>query len=350
MKIQDIFGRPQDSLREIMRIIDESSKGIAIIVDEDGQLIGTVTDGDIRRALLNGVSLEEDAEVITNKNCVFVHEHYSNTFIKNIFINKKILQIPVVDENMRVVDIIFFSDLHEQTATKENYALIMAGGLGTRLRPLTEEIPKPMLRIGNKPILEIIINQLKKYGYKNVLISVNYKSHIIENYFQDGKAFDMNIEYIRETKRMGTAGAIKLAEAYLDKPFLVLNGDILTHLNYNELMTYHEKANNAITIASKQYKIQVPYGVLRLEKDKVMEIKEKPVMEYFISGGVYCLNPEIIQHIPRDVYFDITTLIDELLAEKKPIGSFPIAEYWMDIGYIDDYNKANEEYFDIFKR
>ncbi|SHH20407.1 nucleotidyltransferase family protein [Tepidibacter thalassicus] len=350
MKIQDVFAKLDFSLKEIMKIIDNTAKGIAIIVDDNERLIGTITDGDIRRALLNGISLEEKAKKITNTNCVFVHENYSDTFIKNIFISKKIMQIPVVDENMKVVDILFFNDLHNNAKEKENYALIMAGGLGTRLRPLTEEIPKPMLRVGDRPILETIIIQLRDFGYKNILISVNYKSHIIEDYFQDGQNFGVKIKYIYEPKRMGTAGAIKLAQQYLDKHFFVINGDILTKLNFEKLMNYHIENENCITIASRKYDINVPYGVLQLEDDKVVKLTEKPTINNFVSGGIYCLDPIVIDYIPDFEYYDITTLIEKIIRENKCIGSFPITEYWMDIGYIEDYNRANEDYFKIFKR
>ena len=337
------------TIKETIEVIDQYGKGIGIVVDKEGRLLGTVTDGDIRRAILKGISIDEKAEVIMNSNCVFINENYSRIFIDSIFKSKKIFQIPVVDENMKLVDVIFYNDIYSETEGKSNYAIIMAGGLGTRLRPLTEEIPKPMLKVGDRPILETIITQLRDFGYKNILISVNYKSHMIENYFQDGKNFGVNIEYIYEPKKLGTAGAIKLVQKYLDKDFFVVNGDILTKLNFEHFIKYHAENKNHITIASRKYDMQIPYGVLNVNGDRVESLVEKPKIERFVSGGIYCLSPKIIEYIPEDEYYNITTLIEKVIDKAENVGSFPITEYWMDIGYIEDYNKANKDYFEIFR-
>ncbi|KDR94768.1 CBS domain-containing protein [Peptoclostridium litorale DSM 5388] len=337
------------SIRKVMEAIDASTKGIAIVVDGENRLLGTITDGDIRRAIIKGISIEENAIKIMNRDCVFVHEGYSNVFVDNIFKVKKIMQIPVLDENMKVLDVLFFNEFYSETEEKSNYAIIMAGGLGTRLKPLTEEIPKPMLKVGDRPILETIITQLRDFGYKNILISVNYKSHMIENYFQDGKNFGVDIEYIYEPKKLGTAGAIKLVQKYLDKDFFVVNGDILTKLNFEHFIKYHAENKNHITIASRKYDMQIPYGVLNVNGDRVESLVEKPKIEKFVSGGIYCLSPKVIDYIPEDEYYDITTLIEKVIDKAENVGSFPITEYWMDIGYIEDYNKANKDYFEIFR-
>lgn len=349
MIVEKLSVEKNDTLKYTMEVIDQNAKGIALVIDDNGRLEGTVTDGDIRRAIIKGICLEEYVENVMNKNFIFVNENYSEKFIRNIFDQKSIFQIPVLDEEMKVIDIIFYQDFIKKP-TKENWAVIMAGGIGRRLMPLTMDTPKPMLSVGSKPILETIIEQLKTYGYENILLCLNYKSHIIENYFQDGKAFDVNIQYIKEEKPLGTAGAIKLAQSYLQEPFLVINGDILTKLNFDEFMNYHEKHQNKITIAARRHEFEIPYGVLAIENEKVASLKEKPSTSMFINGGIYCLSPETINDIPENQYFNITELIQKAIDKNEKVGSFPITEYWMDIGQVEDYHQANTDYQELFRR
>jgi len=347
-EIVKIFINAEDSIKTALEVIDKSGRGIALILDDEKRLIGTLTDGDIRRAILKGLSLDEPVNTVMNSNYVFVTRNYSRALVTAIFQNRGISQLPVLDDDMRVIDVIFYHEFFEEKA-KENWALIMAGGLGTRLHPLTQEMPKPMLKVGAKPIIETIIEQLKSYGYKNIVMCLNYKADIIKNYFQDGANFGVNIKYVNERKRLGTAGAIRLAREYIDKPFFVLNGDILTKLNFDQFMQFHIKSGNIITIGTKKYEIQIPYGVVNLRDERVIDLQEKPVSSYFISGGMYCLDPETIDRIPGDEYFDITQLISGYLERGGKVGSFPITEYWMDIGQIDDYHQANLDYGIMFR-
>ncbi|MCX8130713.1 MAG: nucleotidyltransferase family protein [Clostridia bacterium] len=348
LDIEKLFIKPDTTLKNTMEVIEKNAKGIALVIDHNERLLGTITDGDIRRAILKGIHLDEAIKSIMNEHFIFLTPGFTNTLVQTIYQQKSINQLPVLDDNMRVIDIVFVSDLY-QKSSKENWAVIMAGGLGTRLYPLTKDIPKPMLTVGAKPIIETIIEQLKSYGYTNIILSLNYKAEIIKNYFQDGSNFGVNIKYISEKKRMGTAGAIRLAEQYLDKPFFVINGDILTRLNFEQFMKYHVRNDNIITIGTKKYDMQIPYGVVSITDENVVELKEKPCMNFFINGGMYCLNPDAIEFIPEDEYFDITQLINIYLEKKKKIGSFPITEYWMDIGQIDDYNQANMDYDNQFR-
>jgi dTDP-glucose pyrophosphorylase len=347
-EIVKIFINAEDSIKTALEVIDKGGRGIALILDDEKRLIGTLTDGDIRRAILKGLSLDEPVKAVMNSNYVFVTRNYSRTLVTTIFQNRGIRQLPVLDDDMRVVDVIFYHEFFEEKA-KENWALIMAGGLGTRLHPLTQEMPKPMLKVGAKPIIETIIEQLRSYGYKNIVLCLNYKADIIKNYFQDGANFGVNIKYVSERKRLGTAGAIRLAREYIDRPFFVLNGDILTKLNFDQFMQFHIKSGNTITIGTKKYEIQIPYGVVNLKDEKVIDLQEKPSSSYFISGGMYCLDPEAIDRIPEDEYFDITQLISGYLDRGEKVGSFPITEYWMDIGQIDDYHQANLDYGSMFR-
>lgn len=345
--VSKILVKPDCTIKETIEIIDKGTLGIALVIEDNRCVLGTVTDGDIRRAILKGIKLEEPIAGIMNKNFTFVNENASLRFISRLFEIKGIKQIPILNDDGQIVDIVLVHDIFEKPA-KENWAVIMGGGLGTRLRPLTYDVPKPMLKIGGKPLLEILVEQLKAYGFTNILMSVNYKGYMIQSYFRDGRDFGVNIEYIKEKERLGTAGALKLAQCYLDKPFLVLNGDILTKLNYEQFMEFHMQNNADITVATRSYDICVPYGVVNIDNADVLSLEEKPRMEFFINAGMYCLNPEMINYIPESGYYDITQLIDLAIRGKRMIKSFPIREYWLDIGHIPDYERANEEYYKIF--
>jgi dTDP-glucose pyrophosphorylase len=340
-EMQEFLVRPYFSIIQTLNVIDNNARGIALVVNEEGKLLGTITDGDIRRALIKGESLRAAIEEIYCRHSRFVYEDEKDK-ANEIMKEFKIRFVPVLNRSGVVIDFIEPDNI-EYINEKSNPVLIMAGGLGTRLRPLTDDIPKPMLKVGDKPILETIINQFRLKGYKNILLSVNYKSEIIENYFRDGNDFGVSIRYIKETKRLGTGGAIKLAEEYLTKPFFVINGDILTNLNFDKMMTVHTKNNFNMTIGTRNYEIQVPYGVLNINDLCVTSLEEKPIVNFFVNGGIYTLNPEILKFIPRDEFYNITDLINVLTKENYRIGSYPIEEYWMDIGKLNDYYQANED-------
>ncbi|MGE5628577.1 MAG: nucleotidyltransferase family protein [Solirubrobacterales bacterium] len=342
--LKNLLLKNDSTILSAMKAINENAKGILFIVDKDNKLMGTITDGDIRRAILAGHQLNDRITNIYNEHCIYSYENFDINEIKDSFIKNKIKLLPIVDNNKIVKDYYEIDDLIDYNKLeKENPILIMAGGLGTRLRPLTDSMPKPMLKVGDKPILQIIIEQFRSYGFRNILISVNYKADLIENYFRDGRDFDVSIKYIKETKRLGTAGAIKLAQKYLDKPFFVINGDILANLNLYNLLQYHTDSNFKMTIGSRIHEIQIPYGVLKVDESCVVSLEEKPIEKFLVSGGIYVLNPEIIDNIPENEYYDITQLIDKLICNKEKVGSFPLTDYWMDIGQIGDYYKANED-------
>ena len=343
--LQKLLINSEKSILEAMHLINvNNTRGILLVVNENNKLLGTITDGDIRRAILSGCELNNSISEFYNKNCTYISKNTKLSEVKANFLEKKLNLLPVVDKDKIVIDYYEIDDLIDfDKLEKENPVLIMAGGLGTRLSPLTDNLPKPMLKVGDKPILQTIIEQFRNYGFKNILISVNYKADMIENYFEDGRNFGVSIKYIKETKRLGTAGAIYLAKEYLKKPFFVINGDILTTVNFYNLLHYHTENDYKMTIGSRIYETQIPYGVLNIEESCVTELEEKPIISHLVSGGVYVLNPEVIELIPEDNYFDITQLINMLIDNKKKIGSFPITEYWMDIGKVDDYYKANSD-------
>lgn len=334
------------SLRHTLEVIDYGAKGIVLLVDESKRLLGTITDGDIRRAILKGISLEDSIEKVAHLNPVSVKQSMTRQEIKDIFIKKAVKDIPVVDNDNRVIDLISINDILLPQG-KENPVIIMAGGLGTRLKDLTKEIPKPMLRVGEDPILQHTINNFKQYGYNKILLSVNYRSEIIENYFQDGLAYGVKINYIKETKRLGTAGGIKLAKDFIKSPFFVTNGDVFTNLNVENMMRFHIESGFDITVGTRKHTFQIPYGVIETENDNIIEIKEKPIIEYLINGGIYCINPNLIDFIPDDQYFEITDLINICIKNGRKVGSYEIKDYWMDIGRIEDYNKVNKDIYDL---
>ena len=335
------------TIKEALKIIDSGAMQIALVINSDEKLIGTLSDGDIRRGLLNNLSLEDSIESIIFKSPTVCKVNDSNERIIEIALAKKIHQIPVIDENGKLMGIKEVDELLKPIQ-KTNKVVLMVGGLGTRLKPLTDHTPKPMLKVGNKPILETIILNFKKYGFTNIILSVSYKAEIIEEYFENGSKLGVNIEYVHENKRMGTAGALSLIRDKLKEPFFVMNGDLLTNINFAHMMSYHIQNNTIATMGVREYDFQVPYGVVNVKAENIISIEEKPVHSFFVSGGIYILNNEVLDYIPDDKFYDMPTLFEKLIENKKRSISFPIREYWLDIGRIEEYEKANNEYEEVF--
>lgn len=338
---------PSSTIKEALKIIDSGAMQIAIVVDENGKLIGTITDGDIRRGLLNGLDLNSLIDPIIYKNPTVAKISDTKEEILKKALAKKLHQIPVVDDENRVIGIKEIEELVSPTL-KPNKVVLMVGGLGTRLRPLTENTPKPMLMVGNKPILQTIVEKFAEYGFVNIVMCVNYKSNVIQDYFKDGSEFGVNIEYILETQRMGTAGALSLLGTVPSEPFFVMNGDLLTNVNFEHLYHYHLSNNAMATMCVREYDFQVPYGVVNIQDSKIISIKEKPIQKFFVSAGIYMLNPEAIKHIDKNEFFDMPTLFEKLITFGENTLSFPIREYWLDIGRMEEYERANSEYGDVF--
>ncbi len=345
--IEDIIVKETTSIKEVLQIIDKSSKQLAIVVDKNKKLLGTISDGDIRRALLKNMSLNESVKDIYFKNPTVANINNSKEEIINICRVKKIHQIPVVDDNGNLIGIEILDELISKQE-KTNKVVLMVGGLGTRLRPLTENTPKPMLKVGNKPILQTIVEKFAEYGYTNIIMCVNYKSHMIQDYFGDGKEFGINIEYVLESQRMGTAGALSLLKDKPNEPFFVMNGDLLTNVNFEHLHNYHLSNNSLGTMCVREYDFQVPYGVVNISNSKITSIEEKPTHKFFVSAGIYMLSPEVLEYIPENQFYDMPTLFEKIISKGKNAISFPLREYWLDIGRIEEYKKANEEYDEVF--
>lgn len=335
------------TIKEALKIIDKAAMQIALIVDDDDRLVGTLTDGDIRRGLLKGLTLDSSIEGITFTTPTIATISDTKEEILKIALAKRLHQVPIVDENGKIVGIQEIEELIKPKQ-KTNKVVLMVGGLGTRLRPLTDNTPKPMLKVGNKPILQTIIEKFAEYGYANIVMCVNYKSHVIQEYFGDGGEFGVNIEYVFEEQRMGTAGALSLLHVKPTEPFFVMNGDLLTNVNFEHLHDYHLANNATGTMCVREYDFQVPYGVVHVKNSKILSIEEKPTHKFFVSAGIYMLSPEVLELIPQNKFYDMPTLFDKIISDNKNAISFPLREYWLDIGRIEEYKKANDEYGEVF--
>ncbi|MBD8035705.1 nucleotidyltransferase family protein [Solibacillus sp. A46] len=329
------------TLFETMKIIDQTSLQFAVVVDNNYRLLGTVTDGDIRRGILRGEGLEVPITAIMNSRPISAKIGWQSSEYKRLMNSKKLKQLPIIDESNRVIDILFIDKL--ESPINKNLVILMLGGLGTRLRPLTNDVPKPMLKVGNKPIVETIVDGFKQFGYTNFIFSVNYKKEVIQSYFQAGEEFGVTIEYVEEEKRMGTAGALSLLKNRPTEPFFVMNGDLLTQVNFKQLMQFHKEQQAIATMCVREYEFQVPYGVIETVGTDLLSIKEKPVHRSFVNAGIYVLSPEVFDYIPTDTFYDMPTLFEKLVEHGKKTSVFPIHEYWLDIGRVDDFERANEK-------
>ncbi len=282
--INNITITENSTIKEVLKIINDGSMRIAIVVN-NLKLIGIINDSDIRKAMLKGYSISDKVSDIINRNPIVCHVNDTKEKILQIAISKKIYEIPIIDDNNIIIGIEELDELLKKQK-KKNKVVLMVGGLGTRLQPLTNNTPKPLLKVGNKPILETIIENFSKYGFKDFILSVNYKSEMIEDYFGDGKKFGVDIKYIHEEKRLGTAGALYLMKKYLTDDFFVMNGDLLTNINFEHLKDFHIKNISSATMCVREYDFQVPYGVVNIEDGKIIAMEEKPVHKFFVNAGI----------------------------------------------------------------
>ncbi|MDD3363417.1 MAG: nucleotidyltransferase family protein [Syntrophomonas sp.] len=338
---------PDTTIVKAIEIIDQAALQIALVINDKGQLLGTVTDGDIRRSILRHLSLEEPVNKIMNTAPRFVYREQSRQKAILLMKNSKLRQIPIVDEYQRLVGLEIADEILSPPP-RDNWVILMAGGLGKRLNPLTEICPKPLLKVGDKPVLETILESFIVQGFKHFYISVNYKAEMIIEHFGDGSNWGVEIKYLHEKTGLGTAGALCLLSARPEEPLILMNGDILTKINSGQLLDFHKKNRTEATICVKEQQSQIPYGVVTIDKNRLKNIEEKPVRSFFINAGLYVFNPGVLDYVPDDSYFDIPDLLKILLKNGKEIGIFPIREYWIDIGRFDDYERANHEFPEVF--
>lgn len=345
-KIDEIKINQNASIKQALKVIDKGAIKVAVVLSDDGLLLGMLSDGDIRRALLKGMSLGDSIAGIINRDPVVANINDTKERILELANEKKLHQIPIIS-NGKLIGI---QDIREFLAPKNkpNKVILMVGGLGTRLRPLTNDVPKPMLDVGNKPILHTIVENFAKYGYTDIIMCVNYKSEIIKEYFGNGDKFGVKIEYVLESQRMGTAGALSLLQKRPKDDFFVMNGDLLTNVNFEYLHEYHKDSNACASICIRKYEMQVPYGVVNVRANQVTSIEEKPTQSFFVSAGIYMFSPIVLDFIPKGVFYDMPTLFGELLKQGFAVYPFFIREYWLDIGKMDEYRRANDEYEGVF--
>lgn len=338
---------PTTSIIEAMRLIDEIALQILLVTDNDKTLLGTITDGDIRRAILKGGSLEDPVERVMNtRPTAFTAEESVEDMLVAMRL-LKISKVPVIDKKNRVVGLEILDELL-RPSPKDNPVILMAGGLGSRLGSLTKNCPKPLLQVGNRPVLQTILENFIAYGFHNFYLSVNFKAEMIEDFFGDGSKWGVKIKYLHENKRLGTAGALSLLPERPNMPFFVMNGDILTKVNFLQLLDFHHEHRAAATMCAFKYEMQIPYGVIEVDKHRLVEINEKPVQSFFVNAGIYILEPHTLDHIPANTFFDMPSLYEKIIKIKQEAAIFPLREYWLDIGHMSDFERAQGDFKDFF--
>lgn len=324
--------------------LNDSALQIVAVVDQSDCLLGVVTDGDIRRAILEAIPLDSPVIEIMNISPTTIKDGLGDIEIFSIFSkHEHLLRIPAINDNNQIIGLYLAEDLITQNIS-DVPVILMAGGLGSRLRPITEDIPKPMIDINGKPILEHILSDFKSYGFSKFFISVNYLRDKIKNYFQDGRGFGVDIEYIDEFERLGTGGALRLLPKEVKFPIIVMNGDLLTTLNFVNLLNHHNESKSAATMCVRPYSFRVPYGVVDFDGNQLNGIVEKPQHFHFVNAGIYVIGREAMDLVPNEGLFDMPSLFKEIL-EKTPLSAnvFPLHENWTDIGNISDLNAARAE-------
>jgi dTDP-glucose pyrophosphorylase len=343
--VDELFVRSTDTLRHVMERLNVTLRGIVLVVDDDRRLLGTVVDGDIRRALLANLPLDSAvAELLRQKGpipSVQAPEKAASGELIALMHDRHVHQLPLVDADGRLQDLVTMDDLLPDEVLPLN-AVIMAGGVGARLRPLTEELPKPMLPVGGRPLLELIVQSLRQAGIRRVNVTTHYKPEAIKDHFGDGDGIGVELNYLTEDRPLGTAGALGLMERP-QETLLVMNGDILTDVDFRAMLAFHRESRAVLTMAVRKYEIAIPYGVVESEGERVQRLVEKPHVGLFVNAGIYLLEPEAHAFIPDGERFDMTDLIRRLIDAGKAVTSFPVHEYWLDIGQPTDYARAQED-------
>ena len=328
----------ESTVSDAVKILQKSKYKTVIIISSKNRVIGTITDGDIRRGLLVGISLDAPCKDVMNKRPNIAYQN-DNKRINEILKTQTI--VPIVNTNSEIIGMIN-SKVSSAKKNMKNLVVIMAGGEGKRLMPLTAITPKPMLPVKKKPLIHKIIEGLGESGFKEIQISVHYKGEQLVNYFKNGKKFGVNIKYIHEEKPLGTAGCLSLIDIKnLNEPIIVLNGDVLTNIDYRRLINFHQKSKKSFTLCAAAYDISIPYGTIELKKDSIIDIEEKPIKKYLINAGIYVIEPSVIKKMKKNLKIDMTTLVKKFIKQKE-VTVFPLHEFWIDIGNHEDYEKVQD--------
>jgi dTDP-glucose pyrophosphorylase len=330
------------TFRDALYSLEKSGLEIALVVDEQEKLLGVLTDGDIRRALLSGSTLDLAIHGMIQREFTFVGPGMGRAEVLDLMRARSISQIPILDAKGCLIGL---HTMHEILGAVErpNWAVVMAGGRGERLRPLTDDLPKPMVKVAGRPILERIILHLVGFGIRRVFLSVNYMRDVIERHFGDGGDLGCRIEYLREVKPLGSGGALSLLSGRPADPMLVLNGDLLTHINVENLLAFHNRGGFAASVAVHEYIHTVPYGVVERKGERITGIREKPSQTWLANAGIYVLEPGLVERVPRDTFFPLPALIDECLDRGEAVGAFPIEGEWIDVGHPNELLRARGE-------
>lgn len=334
-------------VRETIRAIEAGRKGIAVIVDSAGYLKGVATDGDIRRGLLAGVKLKDPVTAIMNCKPTKAETSMSQSTIVELLMQSGLEALPLVNEENFVEEVILLTDLTQGTESGQasgfSSALIMAGGEGRRLLPLTENMPKPLVEVGGMPLIERQVRKVADAGVSRIYIAVNYLAEMIESHLGDGSRFGVEIKYLREKQKLGTAGAISLIQDKLDGPLLLMNGDVFTSINFQYLLDFHQKHEPLMTVAAIDYHVEIPYGVIRTAGAFATGLEEKPSQQFLCNAGIYAISPEAVECVPENQPFNMTDLIEQSMSEDAGVAVFPVHEYWSDIGTHAELDKARTE-------
>ena len=331
------------TLEVAINAISNSSMRIALIVDQEKKLCGTITDGDVRRALLRHMNMKSIVTEIMNSEPIVASSTDDHDTLLSMMKSRDILHVPIVDNMDRVIGLETLQRLVENVKY-DNPVFLMAGGFGTRLQPLTKDTPKPLLNVGNRPILETILIQFVDAGFHNFFISTHYKAEMIREYFGDGSNWGVNIQYVHESEPLGTAGALGLLPLRSPGlPILMMNGDLLTKVNFEHLLDFHSEQGGLATMCVREYDFQVPYGVVTIDNQYINMIKEKPIHKFFVNAGIYVLELDLLDELNGAVYLDMPNLFEAYIEQGDQINAFPIHEYWLDIGRMEEYERANQE-------
>ena len=333
---------PFQTILEAIKILNTEDFRLVLVVDKQRRLLGTITDGDIRRGILRNISLTSKVEEIMFRSPIKAPKGASKRELAALMEVNSISSIPLIYSDK----VVGLTTLKSVTAQKKhnNPVFLMAGGFGTRLKPLTNHSPKPLLNVGGKPILETILLSFIRAGFENFYISVFYMPEMIKNYFGDGSRWNVNIEYIEEKEPLGTAGALGLLPNNLSElPLIMMNGDILTNVDFERLLDFHNENMVAATMCVREYEYQVPYGVIKGEGNRILSMEEKPIQTFFVNAGIYVLSPDMIKSVPVNTRIDMPDLLDGALQKDQEVLMFPIHEYWLDIGRVDDFDRAQND-------
>ena len=339
---------PTTSLRSALETINEAGCQMALIVDAERRLLGTLSDGDARRALLAGFTLADNVDAAMHRKPTTASIADDRLARLALMRRLGLHQLPVVTVDGTVVGLETVDD-YLSAPRREEWVVIMAGGLGSRLKELTQETPKPMLNVGSRPLLETIVRTFSEQGFHRFYLAVNYKAEQIEAHFGDGSSLGVDIRYLRETQRMGTAGALSLLPELPTQPMIVTNADLLTKEDYGHMIDQHIKTGAEATMGVREYEMQVPFGVVREHEGRIHAIEDKPVQRFLVSAGMYVLSPGALSLIPRDTFFDMPTFFEALVESGKQALSHRIDGYWLDIGRPADYERANSDFHEVFR-